>query len=361
MKRRLSKAAVALRVAGATTMLFVFSGGAFSLAYMLTKWFYANHEVKWPDYVVQLVNWGLGIFILFMIVAFVNLLTRPKQKAVWVEMMDALKRMAKGDFNVTLDREKKYHGQIGDFIQSINDMASELKQVELLRQEFISNVSHEIRSPLTSIRGFASTLQREDLSPEEQKHYLSIIEKETTRLSRLSDNLLKLTTLESEQQQLDRRRYRLDVQLESIVLACEPQWLEKELELELELPETEIAANEEMLSQVWVNLIHNAIKFTPAHGSVKVVLKRAGKDIKVHIEDSGIGISKEDQLRIFERFYKGDKQRTRTTDGSGLGLSIVKKIVDLHHGQIRVDSRLNEGTIFEVTLPDYLTGGSFFV
>ncbi|WP_169084180.1 sensor histidine kinase [Paenibacillus sp. PL91] len=354
MKRRLSKFEIALRFAGSVSMVFVISGLAFSLAYWLTKWFYARHEVSLPEYALQLINWGLGIFLLFMLIAVINLLTRPKQRAVWTEMMDALKRMAKGDFNVSLDRDKKYHGQIGAFIESINDMAHELKQVELLRQEFISNVSHEIQSPLTSIRGFASTLQREDLSPEEQRHYLSIIEKETTRLSKISDNLLKLTTLESEQQQLDPRRYRLDAQLESIVLACEPQWLEKELELELALEETEIVANEEMLSQVWVNLIHNAIKFTPARGSVKVVLKRAENEIKVLIMDTGIGIAPEDQLRMFERFYKGDKQRTRTADGSGLGLSIVKKIVELHHGEIRVESRLQEGSTFEVVLPHFM-------
>ena len=350
MKRRLSKIAVGLRFVGALSMLFAFSGGAFSLAYWLSKWFYARHEMNWPEYVVQLVNWGLGILFMFLMAAIVNLLTRTRQRAVWTEMMDALKRMAKGDFNVTLDRDKKYHGQIGDFIQSINDMAHDLKQVEMLRQEFISNVSHEIQSPLTSIRGFASTLQREDLSQEEQRHYLSIIEKETTRLSKISDNLLKLTSLESEQQ-LDPKRYRLDAQLESIVLACEPQWLEKKLELELALEETEIVANEEMLSQVWVNLIHNAIKFTPVCGSLKVVLRRSDSEIKVLVSDTGIGISQEDQLRIFERFYKGDKQRTRTAHGRGLGLSIVKKIVELHRGATRVESRLHEGSTFEVTLP----------
>jgi len=351
MHKRLSKLSIAIRVIGATSMLLLSSGAAFSLAFWLTKWFYAKHEVDWPEYVVQLVNWGLGILFMFLIFGIINLMTGPRQRAVWIEMMDALKRMAKGDFNVMLDRDRKYHGQIGDFIQSINDMAHELKQVELMRQEFISNVSHEIQSPLTSIRGFASTLQREGLSPQEQRHYLSIIEKETTRLSKISDNLLKLTTLESEQQQLDSKRYRLDAQLESIVLACEPQWLEKELELELELEEVEIVASEEMLSQVWVNLIHNAIKFTPAQGSIKIALQSVGSEIKVKIEDSGIGISLEDQLRIFERFYKGDKQRTRTADGSGLGLSIVKKIVELHKGDIRVESKLNSGSTFVVALP----------
>ncbi|WP_138753920.1 sensor histidine kinase [Paenibacillus sinopodophylli] len=352
VKRGLSTFNIALRLAGSISVLFLSSGGAFSLAYWLTKWFYSHHPLDLPEYVLQLVNWGLGILILIFLIGIVNVLTVPKQRAVWKEMIDALKLMAKGDFNIMLGSGKKYHGQVGDFMQSINDMAYELKKVEQMRQQFISNVSHEIQSPLTSIRGFASTLQREGLSLEEQRHYLSIIEKETTRLSRISDNLLKLTTLEAEQQQLDLHPYRLDTQLENIVLACEPQWLEKELELELDLEETTVTASEEMLSQVFVNLIHNAIKFTPARGNIKIKLRRTVNEVNIVIADNGIGIAKEDQLRIFERFYKGDKQRTRTADGSGLGLSIVQKIVELHNGRIEVASKLNEGSAFEVTFPD---------
>lgn len=350
MKGSLSKTVIALKFLMSITVLFAYSGLTFSLAYWLLNWWYENYEVDGSPYVRQLINWGLGIVFMFISVALFGLIARPRQRAIWIEMMDAIRRIAKGDFNVTIKLDK-HQGQVGQFIESINDMAYELKQVERLRQEFISNVSHEIQSPLTSIRGFASTLQREGLSLEEQRHYLSIIEKETTRLSKISDNLLKLTTLESEQQQLDSRSYRLDLQLESIVLACEPQWLEKELELELELPETEITANEGMLSQVWVNLIHNAIKFTPDHGSIKVILSPMEHQVKVRIEDSGVGISSEDQQRIFERFYKGDKQRTRTAEGSGLGLSIVKRIVELHQGEIVVESRLGEGSSFEVLLP----------
>ncbi|NIK79132.1 signal transduction histidine kinase [Paenibacillus castaneae] len=350
MKKSFSKIGIVLRFSMSITLLFAYSGLTFSLAYWLLNWFYDNYEVDGSPYIRQLINWGLGIVFMFLSIALFGLIARPRQRAIWLEVIAAIRRMAKGDFNVTIKMDK-YQGQVGQFIESINDMASELKQVERLRQEFISNVSHEIQSPLTSIRGFASTLQREGLSLEEQRHYLSIIEKETTRLSKISDNLLKLTTLESEQQELDAHSYRLDQQLESIVLACEPQWLEKELELELELPETEITANEGMLSQVWVNLIHNAIKFTPDHGNVKVMLSQTEHHVKVRIEDSGIGISSEDQQRIFERFYKGDKQRTRTAEGSGLGLSIVKKIIELHKGEIVVESRLGEGSTFEVFLP----------
>ncbi|WP_051250382.1 sensor histidine kinase [Paenibacillus harenae] len=349
--RKLSKKAVALRMAGSIVMMLAVSGAAFSIGYLLSRWYYKSHEVDWPDFMVQFINWYLGILIILLMIAAVTIMSHSKQKAFWAEMIGSMRRIAKGDFNVVIDSENKTRGQFGYLVQSINDMTRELKQMEQLRQEFISNVSHEIQSPLTSIRGFANTLQREDLSPEERKHYLSIIEKETLRLSKISDNLLKLTSLESEEQQPDARRYRLDLQLESIVLACEPQWLDKELELEFALPETEIVASEELLSQVWVNLIHNAIKFTPARGSVKVLLQRLGNDISVRIEDTGIGIPQEDLPRIFERFYKSDKQRTRTAEGSGLGLSIVKKIVELHHGGIRIDSRPGEGSVFEVSLP----------
>jgi two-component system phosphate regulon sensor histidine kinase PhoR len=351
MKRKLSKLQITLRRTGAVSVLLVFCGSMFSLAYMLSRWFYRTHHVSWSDYILQLINWGLGLLFIVVMWMIIGILVLPKQRKVWNEMMDALRRIAKGDFNVVVDEEGRYDGQIGHIAQSINEMTQELKQVERLRQEFISNVSHEIQSPLTSIRGFASTLQRADLTVEERMRYSAIIEKETTRLSKLSDNLLKLTSLEADEQHLELRTFRLDTQLETIVLACEPQWLEKELELDLALAEAEIVANEELLSQVWVNLIHNAIKFTPVRGSIKLTLAQTQEHTIVCIADTGIGMTDEDRKRVFERFYKGDKQRTRTIEGSGLGLSIVQKIVDLHKGSISVESRLNEGSIFEVRLP----------
>lgn len=351
MKRRRSKLVRAGKVAAVVGMLIVSTGIAFSLAYMMTKWFYARTGIRWPDFPTQLVNAGLGILIMMTSAVLIGFITGPKQRAIWGEIMDALKRIAKGDFNVMLDREEKFDGQFGDFIRTFNHMAQELKQLEQLRQEFISNVSHEIGSPLTSIRGFAHALRNEELSLEERMHYLFIIETESARLSKLSENLLKLTSLESMHQPFDPRSYRLDTQLRHIILACEPQWLEKGLEVELELEKAEIEADEELLSQVWMNLIVNAIKFTPSGGSLRIGLESTGDRVIVRVTDTGIGISQEDQLRIFERFFKGDKSRTRTAAGSGLGLSIVKKIVELHHGNILVDSQLGSGTTFQVILP----------
>jgi signal transduction histidine kinase len=223
--------------------------------------------------------------------------------------------------------------------------------MENMRQEFISNVSHEIQSPLTSIRGFAQALKDDHLTAEERHHYLDIIEEESTRLSRITEDLLKLASLESDQLHFEPKPYRLDQQIRNLVLACEPQWRNKSINMDVSLEELTITADEDLLSQVWINLIHNSIKFTPEAGSIGIDLHSQGDQIIFKISDTGIGISKEDQARIFERFYKADKSRTRTKAGSGLGLSIVKKIVEMHKGTAEVQSDVNLGTTFTVFLP----------
>lgn len=262
-----------------------------------------------------------------------------------------LESIARGDFNVRLDDKFKEDESFGKLVKSVNNMASDLDQMEKMRQEFISNVSHEIQSPLASIRGFAQVLQNDELSPEERKHYLSIIETESNRLSKLSDSLLKLAILESESMRFEPKPYRLDKQLRNLILACEPQWREKRINMEAFLDEVTITADEDMMSQVWINLIYNSIKFTPEGGCVRVDLNQQGKTIVCKISDTGIGIPEEDQKHIFERFYKADKSRERSKKGSGLGLSIAKKIIEMHYGNISVKSKLGTGTTFTVSLP----------
>jgi signal transduction histidine kinase len=230
-------------------------------------------------------------------------------------------------------------------------MALELHQMEVMRQEFISNVSHEIQSPLTSIRGFARALQNDRLNPEERSHYLTIIETESMRLSKLSDNLLKLTALDSAQVQFEPKSYRLDRQIRDLILACEPQWADKGIDMDVCLAEVAIAADEDLLSQVWTNLIHNSIKFTPSGGSVRIELRPCADQIVFTIADTGIGIAETDQALVFERFFKADASRDRTKGGNGLGLAIAHKIVDLHHGTIGVESVLGAGATFSVCLP----------
>ena len=269
------------------------------------------------------------------------------------EIETALDRIAKGDFDTRIDKEKysdaRYH--MADLIDKINHMASELGGMETMRQDFVSNVSHEIQSPLTSIKGFVSLLKDDTLSREEQLHYIGIIESESLRLSKLGENLLRLSTLESEYAVMNPHRYPLSRQLKDVVLLLEPQWSVKNIEVSLSENTADIFADEDLLSQVWINLLNNSIKFTPDGGKITIAVSGNDAQVQVAISDSGIGMTKETMTHVFERFYMADKARSRSAGGSGLGLSIVKKIVQLHHGKIDVESKLGEGTTFQVTMP----------
>lgn len=267
------------------------------------------------------------------------------------EVMDALESISKGDFSVRLNHDMKEVEPFTRLVRSVNEMALNLEQTENMRQEFISNVSHEIQSPLASIKGFTYVLQSDELTSEERKHFLSIIETETVRLSRLSENLLKLAALEADSMKFEPKPYRLDKQIRALILSCEPQWSEKKIHMDAFLDSVTVMGDEDMMSQVWVNLIHNSIKFTPEGGSIRVDLHKDGKAVECKISDSGIGIDEGAQKHIFERFYKVDKSRERTKKGSGLGLAIVKKIVETHGGKISVQSEPAVGTVFTISLP----------
>lgn len=266
-------------------------------------------------------------------------------------IIEALEKIAAGDFSIRLEDDFQDNQIVGELASSVNKMALELDQMENLRQEFISNVSHEIQSPLTSIRGFAQALENDQLSPGERHHYLSIIEAESTRLSRITEDLLKLASLESDRVRFEPKPYLLDQQIRNLILTCEPQWTDKAIDMDVSLEKVEITADEDLLSQVWLNLIHNSIKFTPRGGRVRVKLQEQDGRVEFKITDTGIGISEEDQARIFERFFKADPARTRVNEGSGLGLSIAKQIVEMHRGAIKVESRAGAGATFTVNLP----------
>jgi signal transduction histidine kinase len=269
-------------------------------------------------------------------------------------MTAAIKRLAKGDFNVQV--KVKRRDELGILAESFNHMASELKQLERMRQDFVSNVSHEIQTPLTSIRGFSKALQNEGISEPDRKRYLNIIEQESVRLARLSDNLLKLASLESEHHPFHPTHFSLDEQLRRIVVANEPLWLEKELDIQLELIDLKITGDADQLNQVWTNLLNNSMKFTPHGGKILIELKEAANGIQVLFSDTGMGIRPEDRERIFERFYKSDASR-QIYEGSGLGLAIVKKIVDIHQGEIEIGGKFGQGADFTITLPSLRKAG----
>ncbi|KRF03889.1 hypothetical protein ASG89_03805 [Paenibacillus sp. Soil766] len=260
----------------------------------------------------------------------------------------ATEKLARGNFNVNVNVNNK--DELGKLAESFNHMAGELKQLEQMRQDFVSNVSHEIQSPLTSIRGFSKALRESEIAEQDRIKYLEIIERESERLSRLSENLLKLASLESEHHPFHPTIYDLDEQLRRIVVFYEPQWSMKELDMDLALPRVKIFADSDQLSQVWMNVIGNAIKFTSTGGHIYIKLVPLRDRVQIWIQDNGIGIPLDEQGRIFDRFYKVDQARQRDS-GSGLGLAIVRKIIDMHDGTIEVQSEVGKGTLFLIVLP----------
>ncbi|KAB2452286.1 two-component sensor histidine kinase [Bacillus sp. CH126_4D] len=350
-RKRMSKLKM-LKVTGAVLALFSFLTIIWSIAFYVATSILNAFEVNVSSFVAFLISDMVGFIFIVLIWTLIGILMRPKREAMIWTIIEPIQKIAKGDFSVKIRNEEKYDGEIGVLVKSINDMTDELNAMEKMRQEFVSNVSHEIQSPLTSIKGFARALQDDDLSEEKRKHYLTIIETETTRLSKLSQNLLRLTLLESEEYTPERVTYRLDQQLKQIVLNSEPLWAEKEIELDLDLEKVHITADQESMSQVWINLIHNSIKFTPSSGTITIQLQEHEKVVEVRIRDSGIGISEEQKQHIFERFFKADSSRNRAYGGSGLGLAIVKKVVDLHQGEIKVESIEGHGAEFSVRIPN---------
>ncbi|WP_232242452.1 sensor histidine kinase [Paenibacillus sp. GSMTC-2017] len=266
-----------------------------------------------------------------------------------IRLRDAAGRMSQGHFDVQLNTTRK--DEIGQLNASFNEMSQELEKLDRMRREFVANVSHEIQSPLTSISGFAKALKQKRMSKENRMYYLTIIEEESDRLSRISRNLLLLSSLQHSRYPDPSTDILLDEQIRKVVIALEPHWTSKEIFVELELDPITVHAYEDQLTQVWTNLIGNSIKFTPDSGHIHIRSYAAGQTAVVSIMDNGIGIPENQRKEIFMPFHKIDTARDRSVSGSGLGLTIVKQIVDGHGGEIKVDGGQGGWTVFTVRLP----------
>lgn len=348
---------IVIQIATMITLGLLLLCGVWIGVFFLTSLFYDKIGYFPPPFLIQVINSLLGLFVFILIVTGFSLLIRfrsgvsRRQEGVFEPIIKAMERIARGDFQVRLNLDAGANAFTSTLAKSVNQMAEDLNQMEHMRQEFISNVSHEIQSPLTAIRGFAQALHNEQLSAEKRQYYLGIIEMESMRLSRMTDNMLKLASLETEHVKIELKQYRLDKQIRTLILTCEPQWMSKTLEMDVDLEEVSIVADEDLLGQVWSNLLHNSIKFTPEGGKVSVAVRRRDNWIESKFTDTGIGIPEEAQARIFERFYKVDTSRERARDGNGLGLTIARKIVELHQGTIEVKSRPGAGTSVIVSVP----------
>lgn len=265
-------------------------------------------------------------------------------------IINQMNRLASGDFKARLKIGKpiSVHPTFVEITDSFNKMAEELENTEMLRSDFVNNFSHEFKTPIVSIAGFAKLLKKDNLTDEQRKEYLDIIEEESMRLSYMATNVLNLTKLENQAILTDVTQFNLSEQIRNCVLLLESKWEKKKLELYIDFDEYMISANEEMLKQVWINLIDNAIKFASDYGVIGIDIKQEKDKLMVSVSNSGSEISAENIESIFKKFYQADK--SRSSEGNGIGLAIVKRVTELHGGEVSVKSE-NLTTVFTVTLP----------
>lgn len=264
---------------------------------------------------------------------------------------EGLREIAKGNFKarVAESDKKQVITELGDLEKTFNQMAADLEGIELFRKDFINNFSHEFKTPIVSIRGFARQLQSENLTEEQRKEYIDIIVLESERLATMSQNILLLTKLENQTIVSDKTEFSLAEQIRRCILLLEKFWTEKEIDFDLDLDEIDYVFNEEMLSHLWINLLSNAIKFTPDGGRIACTLKKEHGNVMFRIKDNGVGMTDEVKSRIFEKFFQGDA--SHSVKGNGIGLNIVHRIVTLAQGTISVESEANNGSTFTVFLP----------
>ena len=259
------------------------------------------------------------------------------------ELSRGTKEISKGNFDVRIDVNNR--SEIGELGRSFNKMARELQNNQMIHSDFISNVSHEFNTPLSAILGYAMLIKDEELSKEEQDESLQKIISSSKRLSLLTSNILKLSKLENQEINVNQKEFSLDEQIREVILDLESEWEDKDILLEVDLADTSIYGEEELIAQVWYNTLHNAIKFSESNAKIEISLKNHSEQIIVTIKDYGKGMNEQTLNHIFDKFYQYDT--SRSLEGNGLGLAIVKKIADLNNIIIDVESVENEGSTFK--------------
>ena len=266
-----------------------------------------------------------------------------------MKLGDAMRKVAGGDFTVRLDCTSKIR-DVREVYGSFNTMVKELGNTETLQTDFVSNVSHEFKTPINAIEGYASLLQDSQLTDEQKNAYIDKIIFNTRRLSDLVGSILLLSKVNNQTISLKASTFRLDEQVRQSILALESKWEKKEIEFDIDLDEIEYTGYENLLSHVWLNLIDNAVKFSPQNGQIRIRLKQPDGSVTFSIWDNGLPIPEADIDRIFNKFYQGDN--SHASEGIGLGLALVRKIVAAAHGTINVTSSEDAGTEFVVALPN---------
>ena len=296
------------------------------------------------------------ILVLALIIAWFSLwvgaghLTKPL-----IDVSNTVKQVAEGNFKVNIKRrdttkcEYEYINEVDELAKNVNKMVAELDGMDYMRKDFMSNVSHEIKTPIAAITGFTEILLDGSIDESERQEYLEVINKESMRISRLCENMLHMSRLDSQVIVSSMQKIRLDEQLRKCIILLTEKWSNKEIDFSIDLEEVSILSDYDMLQQVWINLIDNAIKYSRENCKIDISVKRLNdKSVKVSISDNGIGIEEGKLHRIFDKFYQCEESHKKS--GSGLGLSISKRIVELLNGTIECKSKKDFGTTMVVTL-----------
>ena len=260
------------------------------------------------------------------------------------DMKKATTEIAKGNFNVKIPQVK--NKTINEIIENFNTMAEELKSIETLKSDFISNVSHEFKTPLSIIQTYTKAISKPTLAEEDKKRYIEVIDNNVKKLTNLTQNILSLSKLENQRIEIEKSSFWLDEEIRQCILLLEPKWKAKNLKLNINLDKVKYFGARDLISQVWQNLLDNAIKFSNPGGQISVSLKMQADKIVAIVADSGVGIPADNLPRIFDKFYQADT--SRSSSGNGLGLALVKRIVESLDGTISVSSEENKGTTFRI-------------
>lgn len=265
-----------------------------------------------------------------------------------VELERAISKITDGDYNVKV-KAHRWSGEMRELLEKFNLMVEELRNNEFLHKDFASNISHEFKTPLSIIKGYAELLEEGEISDEERQSYAEHISRESNRLTALTANLLRISRLDNEDFHGRKMKFSLDEQIRQTVLSMEAKWEEKNINVELDLKEISFTGDEELINLVWFNLINNAIKFTDEGGTISITARKGYDRVTVIIRDTGIGMDEETLKHIYEQFYRG--RADGKYEGNGLGLPLVQRIILLHAGNIATESEPGEGSRFIVTLP----------
>lgn len=340
MQKHVLRVRLAMTFFGIVTIFLLIQG---AIAYVATQFGISLERFKNPMFVTWIITCLCVVLSGIASYYLMRKIFAPLEK-----LSEASMKVAGGDFSVQL----QYDGHLQELdntIENFNRMVRELNSVEIMRNDFVADVSHEFKTPLAAITGYATFLQDPDMSQKEKDEYIRKIFFNVDKLNELTENILRLSKLEHQQYLDEPVQYRLDEQIREAIVLLEPKWSKKDMSFDLNLSEVTYVGQKSLLFQVWMNIIGNAIKYSDDYGTIKVILKETTDNYEITVSDDGIGMTEETQAHIFDKFYQADT--SRKAQGNGLGLALCKEIINKCEGKIIVESNFGVGSVFIIQLP----------